>query len=284
MLQLSESTDILGIAIKCLQLFTPLFKSTVEIIRNKLIQLPTQDLSWVPHVDSRQKEHWDNLHSFRTQWFRPNPLCCKHLDQHELRCSSNIDTSKLPDVSLEPVIEVNLQCHVSLSGGNISAQGSKHLIAGLLFMPHGSSEDLLPADKSSAIAVIDGEEKRCLHTVITLEQLEEIMLRKAIDHFRQNAEATVYQMLWKSKHNTAYIQVEKASTKMQSTGKLIRGARNGNMSRQYVQACVIPHFLNMWVAQAPIWLQGSIVKWVQREAPEILDHHVTWINDGKREK
>jgi len=61
MLQLSESTDILGIAIKCLQLFTPLFKSKVEIIRNKIMQLPTQDFSWVPLVDSRQKEHWDNL-------------------------------------------------------------------------------------------------------------------------------------------------------------------------------------------------------------------------------
>nr|CAB3451801.1 unnamed protein product [Digitaria exilis]CAB3455576.1 unnamed protein product [Digitaria exilis] len=42
--------------------------------------------------------------------------------------------------------------------------------------------------------------EQCLHTDITLEQLEEIMLPKAIDFFRQNAEAMVHQMLWKSEH------------------------------------------------------------------------------------
>ena len=108
MLQLSESTDIVGIAVNCLQLFTPLSKSTVEIIRNRLVQLPTQDFRWAPYVDSQQKEHWDNHPRFCTQWFRPDPLCCKQLDQHELCCSSKTDMSKLPDISLQPVKEVNL--------------------------------------------------------------------------------------------------------------------------------------------------------------------------------
>ena len=35
------------------------------------------------------------------------------------------------------------------------------------------------------------------------------MLPKAIDYFGQNAGATVYQMIWKSKHASALIQVEK---------------------------------------------------------------------------
>ena len=108
MLQLSESPDIVGIAVNCLQLFTPLYKSTVEIIRNRLVQLPTQDFRWAPYVDSQQKEHWDNHPRFCTQWFRPDPLCCKQLDQHELCCSSKTDMSKLPDISLQPVKEVNL--------------------------------------------------------------------------------------------------------------------------------------------------------------------------------
>ena len=108
MLQLSESPDIVGIAVNCLQLFTPLYKSTVEIIRNRLVQLPTQDFRWAPYVDSQQKEHWDNHPRFCTQWFRPDPLCCKQIDQHELCCSSKTDMSKLPDISLQPVKEVNL--------------------------------------------------------------------------------------------------------------------------------------------------------------------------------
>ncbi|CAD6226990.1 unnamed protein product [Miscanthus lutarioriparius] len=77
-LQLSESTDIVGVAIQCLQLFAPLFMSMVENIRKELMQLPTQDFSWVPnYVDSRQPKFWDNVNKFGTQWFRSNPLCCK---------------------------------------------------------------------------------------------------------------------------------------------------------------------------------------------------------------
>jgi len=37
------------------------------------------------------------------------------------------------------------------------------------------------------------------------------MLPKAIDYFGQNAGATVYQMIWKSKHASALIQVEKTN-------------------------------------------------------------------------
>ena len=83
-LQLSESTDIVGVAIQCLQLFAPLNKSTVENIRKRLMQLPTEDFSWVPYVDSHQKKHWDNVHRFGSQWFRPNPLCCKQHDKNKL--------------------------------------------------------------------------------------------------------------------------------------------------------------------------------------------------------
>ena len=115
MLQLSESSDIVGMAIKCLQLFPLHFKSTVEIIRKELTHLPTQDFSWVPYVDLWHRKHWDNLHRFSTQWFRSDPLCCKKHDWHELQHISSQDMARLSDVSLEPVIEVNLQCQVSQS-------------------------------------------------------------------------------------------------------------------------------------------------------------------------
>jgi hypothetical protein len=49
---LSESTDIVGIAIKYLQLFAPHFKCRFENIFKELTQLTTQDFSWVPYVYS----------------------------------------------------------------------------------------------------------------------------------------------------------------------------------------------------------------------------------------
>ena len=54
-----------------------------------------------------------------------------------------------------------------------------------------------------------------MHVAVTLEQLEEIMIAKAIDYFYQDTEATVYKMIWKTKHSSALIQFEKASTSTQ---------------------------------------------------------------------
>lgn len=140
-----------------------------------------------------------------------------------------------------------------------------------MFTPHGSSEDLLAADKSSAIVMNHSEEQHCAHTDITLAQLEEITLPKAVDYLYQNTDTLVYQMLWKSKHGAAYIQVAKASTKMQSTWRMTRGsrARKAAVHRQDQELenkpGVAPHFLNLWAAHAPIRLQGSIVNWMQKE-------------------
>ena len=82
--QLSECTDIVGIAIRCLQLFAPHIKCTVENIRNELIQLLPQDLSWMPSVYSYPKERL-HFKIIRSHWLRPNPLCCK---QHVWHISS----------------------------------------------------------------------------------------------------------------------------------------------------------------------------------------------------
>ncbi|OEL38555.1 hypothetical protein BAE44_0000426 [Dichanthelium oligosanthes] len=163
-LQLSESTDIVGIAIKCLQSFAPHFKATVEIIRKELTQQPIQDFSSVPFEYSSKKEYRGNFHILVSQWFRPDPLCCKQHNGHVLQCINNLNIAGISDVSLEPVIAVNLQCHVSLSvynkqkislsEGNTFLQDSPYLKAGIVFMPHGSSEDMLPANTSSLVVAI----------------------------------------------------------------------------------------------------------------------------------
>ncbi|CAL4906217.1 unnamed protein product [Urochloa decumbens] len=270
MLQISESTDIVGITMKCLELFSPLFKSTVETIRKELMQLPTQDFSWVPSVDTHQKKQLDNILSLCTQWHRPNPLCCKQHGQHKLGHGSKLDILGLRDVSLEPVITVNLQCHISLSGCNKhrallsefknSLQDTPYLKAGIVFAPHGYSEDLLPVDNTPAIAAIYTDEQHCLHTDFTLGQLEEIVLPKAIDYFYKNDKATVYQMLWRSKHGTAYINVEKASIFMPSTNATMQ---REDESRNWSYG--VSHLINLWGTHVPIRLQGSINDWMQKE-------------------
>ncbi|WVZ61669.1 hypothetical protein U9M48_011507 [Paspalum notatum var. saurae] len=276
--QLSESTDIFGIAVKSLQLFAPHVKCTVENIRNDLTQLPTQDFSWVPSVYSYQREHWDNLHRIGSQWFRPNPSCCKRHDQHQVQRFSNLDVSTLSDVSMEPLVQFSLRSQVSLSAYSkqktslaeetISLQDSPCLRAGLIFAPHGSSEDMLPVNNSSVTMAIVGGEQHILRTDITLEQLEEAMLPKAIDHFCQNAEATVYQMIWKSKHGFALIEFEKPSMR---TRRTFRGAKKTKRLQGQGQdlirtlAHIVSHSIGLWVTHVPVWLQRSFMNWMQKE-------------------
>jgi hypothetical protein len=288
-LQLSESTDIVGIAIKCLQLIPSHFKSTVEIIRKELNQVPIQSSSWVPYVDLQHRKHWNDHHRFSTQWFRSDPLCCKQHDRHEFQSSRSQDIAGHSEASLEPVVSVNLQCQVSLSvyrkqksslsENSIFLQDSPFLKAGIVFAPHGSSRDMLRVNKTSSVVAVAG------NTDIPLEQVEEIMLPKAMDYFCQNSEATVYQMIWKSKHGFALLQVEKATMRKQRTNmrtrRTIGGARKTKPlqgqdqgTRSWTRHTIV-HLLDLWGAYVPVRLQSLLMDC--KAAPEIMNH-ATWMN------
>jgi hypothetical protein len=77
MLRLSESMDVVGITIRCLQqllVTEPHFKSTAEAAMREIAQLPTQDFSWLPYVESGHKEHWNSIHGILSQVSRaPKP-------------------------------------------------------------------------------------------------------------------------------------------------------------------------------------------------------------------
>ncbi|EER98308.2 hypothetical protein BDA96_02G101000 [Sorghum bicolor] len=283
-MQLSESTDIVGIAVRSLQLFAPHVKFIVENITNELTQLPTQDFSWVPFAYSDHREHLYNLQNLASQWFRPNPLCCKQQQQHEVRHFSNLNMAGLSDVPLEPVIEFHLLWQVShsvyskgktsLSEGMMCLQNSPYLKAGIAFAPHGSSEDILPLNRSSETVEIAGGQQHVLHTDISLEQLEEIMLSKAIDYFCHNAEETVYQMIWRSKHGAARIYVEKPSINTRRTSMRAQRTFGGPSNRKLLRGQdqkignflgVLTHFLDLWGAHVPIRLQSSLMDWMQKE-------------------
>ena len=77
------------------------------------------------------------------------------------------------------------------------------------------------------------------------------------------AEATVYQMLWMSRHGTAYIQVEKARIFMPSTRRTFHGAKRRKLLQGLEEEldCLtyrISRFLDFWASHAPIQLQGLI--------------------------
>ncbi|TKV99906.1 hypothetical protein SEVIR_8G075000v4 [Setaria viridis] len=290
MLRLSESTDIFGVMIKCMESVTPHFKLAAEHVKRELIQLPTQDFSFLPHKPYVQSEYWVNVHNTMTQWCRPNPLCCY---EHNLTpCSSTSDTigpsslssPLLSDMFPEEVIVVLLQCHMLLpdqhkdrqnsattskdfGGGSSLNPDMDPLKLGILFIPHESPEDIDPAVESYALEVIDEKEHDTLHTNACLQDVDEKLLPKAIDYLHHNAGSKMYQMCLKTRHGTAHLCVEKMSTQMQSARqtKARRQAKNISVqiqdkrSEQWKQ--VARDLLKLWVVRSSDKLEGSIRSW-----------------------
>ncbi|CAN6319546.1 unnamed protein product [Urochloa humidicola] len=286
MLRLSESTDVVGITIMCLQLLvTPHFRSTAEAATRELANLPTQDFTWVPYADATHKEHWNSIHRDMSQWFRPDPLCCcNHRGYQHCEANTGI-TKRLSEVSLESVIEVYWQCQIPLSEynmkgraiagslGTASSKDTPHLKLGLLFTPHGSLGGVMPKAESSLLEVIDGEEQKDgmhKHNNLSLQQLDETMLPKALECLYQKAEATAYQMLWQSRHGAAYLQVKKT---VPGKNVVSDSRRRALMMQRYQYHQdpklerwnhVLTSFLNLWVARAPDKLRWSMEEWLQR--------------------
>jgi hypothetical protein len=187
----------------------------------------------------------------------------------------------------EPVIEVFLQrnmpmCEYDEDGGaGVHLRERPLLKMWSLFTPHTSSEHLRHAEGSAttAIEVVNGQEKHgSEHTGISRQQMDELLLPKAIQYLRGNIEATTYQLFWKSRHGTLQLSVEKIATKVQSRagGRTMRraGGRRNAMALQQQQEAKLGRWkqrkqiavdlLKSWAAFAPDKLQGSIKAWIQR--------------------
>ncbi|KAM0892223.1 hypothetical protein ACQ4PT_025887 [Festuca glaucescens] len=288
MLRLSESTDVLGVILASLQLVTPSFWPTAETAMKELTQLPTQDFSCKPYIISNDIEHW-NYHNILTEWFRPNPRCCR--DQHGRCMPVHPSSTEASNLFPEPVIEVFLQRNMSIceyderpaedGGAGVHLRERPLLKMWALFTPHTSSEDLQHAEGSTTtIEVINGQEKHgSEHTGISRQQMDELLLPKATQYLRGNKEATSYQLFWKSRHGTLQLSVEKIGTNVQSKagGRTMRraGGRRNAMALQQQQEAklgrwnqrkqVAVDLLKSWATFAPDKLQGSIKAWIQRE-------------------
>ncbi|WVZ53837.1 hypothetical protein U9M48_004726 [Paspalum notatum var. saurae] len=277
-LRLYESTDVVGVAVRCMQLFMPHhLRSIAEAVEIKLTQLPTQDFCWVPSADSSGLEHWNNLHAIVCKWFRPNPACCQSVHDHHQSSESSLPCAGM---YLEPVTKVCLQGHVPLSaaitGGEACCptRGSQYLKFDVVFLPHASSKDLpSPAAGGTATEMINGDAADSgLYANISFEQMVEIMLPKAVECLRRNAGATAYQMVWRSNHGGAYLRVEKTAGRRRATNRNRKdGAGNRRLklkrrgNKLMIWRCGVTEFIGSLVALAPIQLQGLIVDWIQKE-------------------
>lgn len=300
MLRLSESTDIIGTIINCLQLVTakvPHFKPSAEAAIREITQLPTQDFSCnKPYVVSDDIEHW-NYHNILTEWFRPDPLCCKDRCGHTWVPSSEGSAELFP----EPVIELFLQGNMWVcagqqgetrttengSGAGIVVPEKRQLLKlGALFTPHASPKNSGQGRCSTAVEeVVNGGQGRHTgkHRGVSWEEMDRFLLPKAMEYLRGDVEATTYQLFWESGHGTLQLSVEKVGTRVPSRSRA-RGSRSmsrtGGMRNTMVgiqrqveapklgrwkeRKQIAVDLLKSWAAFAPDQLQGPITTWIQR--------------------
>ena len=281
MLRLSESTDVFGVIIKCMQSVAPHFKFAAEGVKRELIQLPTQDFSWVTQSPYGESAYWFNVHNTLTQWFRPNPLCC---NQHEQNLSVSSRTNKTAASSLrllssifpEEVISMFLQCHVSLSDDHkyIQSSGVEHkgsssvnsdmppLKLAVLFLPHDSPEDIETETESYALEVIGEEVQEMVHKNACLQDIDEKLLPKAIDYLYQNKESRMYQMCLKSRHGTANLCVEKTRKRRSKASRSRIWDKRVIQQRNIFNIAgwkeVTKDLLKLWVVRSSDKMEGSI--------------------------
>jgi len=203
-LRLSESTDIVGAAVKCLQHLALQFMLAAECAFGELTLLP--DLHDISHLYGAPWLGIQDSYTRLTRICRPDPTCCRS-NGHE-SCPNNTVSSELSNKTGEQVISVNFQYYTSAQEHNyhrsVDGEGRDALIdwspplkvtAG--FVPHGMWEDLAQNYR------LDVDKRRDEN----IEQAIEMVRWKTIDCLIRQPELPYHMTLWQYPHGFAVFQV-----------------------------------------------------------------------------
>uniref|UniRef100_A0A0D3GPN2 Rx N-terminal domain-containing protein n=1 Tax=Oryza barthii TaxID=65489 RepID=A0A0D3GPN2_9ORYZ len=207
-LRLSESTDIVGIIISCLQSFGPHFKSLVENAKNTVAELPTQDV-----LNSSARIFFalpsDVLYEGSATTYRPDPLCCR---THGHGVGSLELSYRFP----EQVSNFHFNGYVVASDCNYRSANSTNEVIDrnimrdwpplqltIAFAPHQPHHE----DVQGSYEIIGGNNER-IDT--SMHQMEEMVVSKAIGCFNSQPEVATYSIFSWSVHGCAYFAVQKS--------------------------------------------------------------------------
>jgi len=218
-LRLSEATDIVGIAIRCLQAVSAQFKLAVtECAMGELALLPDhlQDIShsYGPPLDWSEESY-----AAITKAWRPDPICC---------CANNDGkgVSPSPHGVPEPVIAVGFGCYVSapeLTASSLHGGGSASAAAGgnedyhhapplymvASFVPHHTCA----AGAPRGLVLTYGGRDECVGGG-SIQQVEEAVRSTAIGSVVRQPEPADYDVSLYAMHGFARITLRKASDEL----------------------------------------------------------------------
>ncbi|KAM0929638.1 hypothetical protein ACQ4PT_001653 [Festuca glaucescens] len=191
MLRLSESTDIVGVATRCLSLLGPKFRSSAQFVTGELAQMPAQDV--FHHRSSPVVAAGVPVKlSISAGLYRPDPVCCRRSRPHSAAASESSHGF------LEQVILMSFNCYVpaSAAGGVVTDWPPLELT--VFFTPHCFRED--DTGSSYLLKTVGGQEEGMCYS---LRQTWEMARAKAVDFFICQPETAEYEMLWESLHGFA---------------------------------------------------------------------------------
>ncbi|KAG2639675.1 hypothetical protein PVAP13_2KG076316 [Panicum virgatum] len=243
MLRLSESKDVVGIAVKCLLSLVSHFKIVTESAMGELSLLPNLlDISnsYAPSLIGIQP------HYIRySDIFRPDPVCCKA--KGEGFCPSSSDLSHIlpepvmlpfnpPPPFWSPVRSFNFRCYISAKEYSLirSTDDVNRLPLELVaaIVPHLVQEGL---KESYACEVTGFKEQRRDGSI---QEMTEMVRSQATNHFVREPELTDYGVLWISAHGCAYYGVQKINSEMRSVANADSRFKTQGVAKRRRRSCV----------------------------------------------
>ncbi|KAG2639661.1 hypothetical protein PVAP13_2KG023900 [Panicum virgatum] len=229
MLRLSESTDVVGIALKCLLSLASHLKIVTESAMGELSVLPNLlDISnsYAPSLIGIQPQYirYSDI-------FRPDPVCCKA--KGEGFCPSSSDLSHILP---EPVMYADFRCYISAKEYSLirSTDDVNRLPLELVaaIVPHLVQEGL---KESYACEVTGFKEQRRDGSI---QEMTEMVRSQATNHFVREPELTDYGVLWISAHGCAYYGVQKINSEMRSVANADSRFKTQGVAKRRRRSCV----------------------------------------------
>jgi hypothetical protein len=198
LLRLSESTDIVGVAMNCMQSLASLYKLISDTAMGELTLLA--DLQDVSHSHAPPWIGIQEWHGEITQMCRPDPLCCR---AKGIPCANNVVTPELSHVFPEEVIFFDFECYTLVpeySMRNSSAPVTRNVRLPLqlevFLAPHLVDVERMQA--SYVFEIIRDNDEECI--VVDIQQVRKMVRSRPINCFLCQPKVTKYAIGWATKH------------------------------------------------------------------------------------
>ncbi|CAN6251950.1 unnamed protein product [Urochloa humidicola] len=233
-LRLSESTDIVGVAMNCLQSLASQFNLVADTAMGELTLLANlQDVSQSHEPPWVGIQEW---HSQIIRMCRPDPFCCKA--KGHVPCANDAISSELSHVFPEEVIYFTFNCYISApeyslhsstdesSKRNVMTNRNRRpkLLLAVSATPHHVHDERLRASYAVETIGDNGEERI---DVTSIQQVTETARSRAINCFLRQPKVTEYIIGWATKHGAIGFLVEKPNAGgLKTSGRRFRSSRS----------------------------------------------------------